>query len=921
MLKKLFVIIMMLLNSLCFAQIKGNSKDLIVEKLDNGMTYYFYKNKKPENRVSINILVKAGSLQEKENQRGLAHFLEHMCFNGTENYKKNSIIKYFESIGLSFGGDLNAHTGFYETVYKLNLPTDDRNKFQKGIEILYEMVFKATLNQEDIDSEGKIIKEEWRLGQGLSDRVYKQVYQKAVFKDSKYEKRRVIGDMAVVESAKTENMKEFYYKWYHPENMAIVVVGDVDKKYLDGVVKKYFNKKIERKYTVPKKYPLKELKDNYIIFKDKEIKVPEFQITYRKDRTLVYDEKYFKKIVGKTLVKRLFKNRCYRELGEGNTSLLDVDLSNDVYMKDFNESIYGLLSEGQEKKAIKTIYDNLRYLGEQPIGKEELELEKKDILNGLSILVKNKDSIHSGEIIEKINKVFITDGIFLSPREVLEIYRKYLNEIDSLYIGALAREIYNDNGSYILILPEKQKEVFKNKEEFKLFMEKLKDDALKEKEFITGNIKLEEVKLQKGSISSVKNRADYKELTLSNGMEVLYKETKFKKNEILISLFKEEGTSIENYRNYLNTFMGTSIILDSGVGNIGVKDLNSYMKGKNFSVVPYISEYKQGIDIISTKEDLNEALKYFLNAIKNPKIDDNIYNINMETLRNIIINRKNSSRDVFQDKVTEILYKNNPRKKFITEEDLNKITKEGILTTYKKKFSDFKDYKIVVVSSIKEEKLKDILEKYFAALPVNISNEANKIKYNIQYPEGIVSENVVKGIDKKIKVNIFYPIKVKYNQENKYLGKSIAKILEISLTENIREKMGGVYGISVNTKMNKFEPSLLVIQFSTDPKKELEVRKGIENEVEKINKGKIDLKTLNSVKENYRNIYESLIKENYYWKIFLENKILEKEKYEKMTPEKYNVLVSEERLSEFGKKFIDKGNYINIILKPEKEKK
>ncbi|MFA6877585.1 MAG: hypothetical protein WCQ76_01650, partial [Fusobacterium sp.] len=128
-------------------------------------------------------------------------------------------------------------------------------------------------------------------------------------------------------------------------------------------------------------------------------------------------------------------------------------------------------------------------------------------------------------------------------------------------------------------------------------------------------------------------------------------------------------------------------------------------------------------------------------------------------------------------------------------------------------------------------------------------------------------------------------------------------------------------GISVNTKMNKFEPSLLVIQFSTDPKKELEVRKGIENEVEKINKGKIDLKTLNSVKENYRNIYESLIKENYYWKIFLENKILEKEKYEKMTPEKYNVLVSEERLSEFGKKFIDKGNYINIILKPEKEKK
>lgn len=918
MIKKLTFLIMLFLNLLSFAKIKNYSEDLSVKTLDNGMTYYFYKNKRPENRASVNVIIKAGSLQEDENQKGLAHFLEHMAFNGTEKYKKNNIIKYLESIGLDFGGDLNAHTSFYETVYKLKLPTDDKEKFEKGIEILREMMFKASLTQKDIDEEKEIIVEEWRLSQGIRDRVYENIYQEAVFKDSRYEKRKVIGDMEIIKSAKRKNLKDFYDKWYTPQNMAIVVVGDIDKQYLDEMINKYFNSISKSKFYNPEKYSLKELKDKFILFEDEEVKIPEIQIIYRKDRNLIHDENYLKKIVKETLLKNLLGSRYYIEANSKNRGILEAGLEKEDYMKDISFTLYGVLKEGEEKKGIEILYNNLRYLGENEVSKEEIELEKKNIINKLEVMLKNKKSIHNEEIIREISKVFIENKMFFSPDEQLEIFKEYLGKINSQDIKELAKEIYNDNASYVLILPKKEEKIFKDKEEFKKYIDKIKKEELIKDREKSLNLVLKDLGTESGKIVSSIDKGDYVNINLSNNIEVFYKKTDFKKDEVKISLFKEEGSSIENYLSYLNSLMASSMISESGAGNIKFNELNLYMKGKNFRVTPYISPYYQGFEIVSTVEDLEEALKYFTNLLKEPRIEDIIYNKNIETFRTIIKNRKNSSRDVFSDKISEILYNNHPRKKFISEKDLEKISKEQMLKVYKDKFNNFNNYKMVVVGSIKYENLKNILEKYFAGLSNHEEDKGKAKGYEIKHPSGIVKEEVKKGTDKKILVNIFYPIKVKYSQENKKLAETVAKVAEIKLIEEIREKMAGVYGINVKILMDKFEPGLLIINYSTAPSKEEDVFKAVKKEIEKINKGLINENTLKSVRENYRNVYENNQKENIYWEKYLENKAIDKDKYRIITPEIYNELTNNEDLKIFSNRFIQKNNFIKILLKPEK---
>ena len=255
--KKISAFLFLLIFIVSFGQLKvENPKELVIGKLQNGMTYYIYKNKMPENRVSVNVLVKAGSLQEDDDQLGMAHLIEHLCFNGTEKYSRNEVVKYYQSIGLNFGGDLNAHTGFDETVYKIQIPTDDKEKFEKGIEVLKEMTLKPTFKQEDIDSEKDIVKEEWRLGQGLSERILK-VFQKELFDDSRYGKRFPIGDMNIISGTKRDVLKRYYDRWYHPENMAVVMVGDIDVSYAENIIKKYFDYNETRKFIPREEYRLK----------------------------------------------------------------------------------------------------------------------------------------------------------------------------------------------------------------------------------------------------------------------------------------------------------------------------------------------------------------------------------------------------------------------------------------------------------------------------------------------------------------------------------------------------------------------------------------------------------------------------------------------------------------------------------------
>ena len=437
-----------------FGDIKvENPKDLIIGNLSNGMTYYIYKNKMPENRVSVNVVVKSGSLQEDDDQLGMAHLIEHLCFNGTEKYSKNEVVKYYQSIGLNFGGDLNAHTGFDETVYKIQIPTDDKEKFEKGIEVLKEMTFKPTFKQEDIDGEKDVVKEEWRLGQGLSERILK-VFQKELFDGSRYGERFPIGDMDIISNTKREVLKRYYDRWYHPENMAVVMVGDINIEYAKEVIKKYFDYNETRKFIPREEYRLKELQDKYVVFKDKELTYVLLEITAREDYSFNSNEEQAKDFYENLIFKLLLSNRINDEIKTGNNFIYEGGYYNMELSKDRLNTYYSVLNKNNIEEGVRKTINIIKDMAINGISEDELNAEKENLRSAFEDSLKNRDSLENESIIPSIRKVFLNNEVFVDADNILKYYNEFVKEITIESVKEQAIKFYKDNHSIILFAPE-----------------------------------------------------------------------------------------------------------------------------------------------------------------------------------------------------------------------------------------------------------------------------------------------------------------------------------------------------------------------------------------------------------------------------------------------------------------------------------
>ena len=919
--KKISVLLFLLVFILSFGKIKvENSKELVTGKLTNGMTYYIYKNKMPENRVSVNVAIKAGSLQEEDNQLGMAHLIEHLCFNGTEKYSKNEVVKYYQSIGLNFGGDLNAHTGFDETVYKIQIPTDDKEKFEKGIEVLKEMTLKPTFKQEDIDGEKNIVKEEWRLGQGLSERILK-VFQKELFDKSRYGERFPIGDMKIIEGTKREVLKKYYDRWYHPENMAVIMVGDIDINYAESIIKKYFDYNETRKFIPREEYRLKELSDRYVVFKDKELTYVLLEITGREDYSFLNAEEKAQDFYENLLFKLLVSNRVNDEIKKGNNFIYEGGYYDMQLSKDRLNTFFAVINKNDIQKGIETSVNIIKDIGENGVSYEELALEKENLRSIFENNLKNRDSLENENIIPAVRDVFLKGDVFADANQVLEYYNELSKTITPEIIKNRAEKFYKDKHSIILFAPEDKNIKIPSEIELKNIITNAKNKIVLKKENRNFNLILKKPKITNGKIDEVQEFASYKKIKLSNGIEFLYKKTDFEKDKIYIKFFKKGGSSLDNNTMYLNSKFASEIVNNSGIGNIKYQDVERFMKGKEFSAESYIDDFEQGFIIVSNKKDLDIALDSFYYMAKEPKISEDAYKYIMANVKENLENRGNSPDAKYMDKVSQVFFKNNIRKRVISLNELNFVTPSNLKDEYNDKFSNYKNFKGIILGAITEEKAKEILEKYFASLPINEKTERNDYNYlDIKYPLGEIKENVIKGIDKKVKVSIFYPLKVRYSQENLYMAQTFEDILRINLIDEVREKLGGVYGISPKIFMNENENGYLKISFSTAPKRAEEIINAVKKETKKLINGEIKKSSLDSIIKNYKMVYEDNQKQNNYWLLYLDKKIKKGENYEPYSPKVFEEKMNEENLKPFFKKMIDKTNYTQVILIPEKEK-
>lgn len=896
-----------------------------VGRLDNGLTYYIRKNTKPENRVEMRLAVNAGSLLENEDQLGLAHFVEHMAFNGTKNFEKNEIVDYLQSIGVQFGADLNAYTSFDETVYMLPIPTDDEAIIDKGLQILEDWAHNVTFTEEEIDKERGVVLEEWRLGQGAQQRM-RDEYFPVLFKDSRYAERLPIGTEDVIKNASYETIRQFYKDWYRPDLMSVIAVGDIDVDKMEAKIKKQFsglknpeNARARTTFDVP------DHDDTFIaITSDKENPYTIIQVYYKTDNVETKTFGDYRRDIIFQLYNGMLNNRLAElsQSAEPPFLFASTVFSSMVRSKSAYNSFAVVGQDGVEKGLKSLIEENQRVL-KYGFTSGELERYKKTLLNSYEQAYNERDKSESGGYASEYVRVFLTDEPTPGIEFEYEAMQTYLPSITLEEVNSLASGWITDKNRVIVVMgSDKEGVTLPTQEEIRSYLDAA--DAMTitpyaEEDFGT---ELMTTLPTPGRVTNTLNYAatEVTELTMSNGVKVYLKSTDFKNDEILMSAYSPGGTSIYSDDDHQSASNASSIINESGVGEFSSTDLPKLLAGKTVQVSPFIGTLSEGLQGQAAPKDFETMLQLVYLYFTDPRKDEAAFQGMIAKNKMLFQNLMSNPNFYYQDQVSKIMSQNHPRGGgFPSVEDLDKIDFERSFEIYQERFADASDFAFFFVGNFEIMEIQPMLELYIGGLPSSNRSETWK-DLGIRPPEGVVEETVNKGTDPKSMVTINFHGKKKYNKKENYNLTSLGEVLTIKLIEILREEKGGVYGVGASGNSSRIpeESYTFRISFPCAPENVDELVAATFGEIARIKKEGVSEEDLTKVRETQARNREENLKKNRYWLNQLRGYYINEGDldafYER--EELMKGLTSKD-LQQAAKKYLDMNNYVKVVLMPE----
>jgi zinc protease len=831
-------------------------------KLENGVTYYVKKNQLPKNKAYIELVIKAGSLHEKDNQRGLSHLLEHMAFNSTKSFPKNKIDEYLRSLGLSLGADFNASTSYERTIYKFQIPTSDEKYLDTGIHILSEIGSELTLEDEAFDKERKIVEEEWRRGLGKFDRI-NELQKPYLFKNSKYLERDPIGTMDVIRNFKYETAKEYYRQWYRPELMGVFIVGDVDQKKAEQIIKKYFS-------TIKAKTPAIEKplgtvpKYNETVFAnitDPEISGLYIQILNREPKLFIETGVNYKDHLIRYLTDTISQKRLNRILIEQDSPLISAFVNiSELSEQEEMYSVTAMLKEEKVNEGLKFLLNEIERVKQNGFVEDELVLAKKNKLLSLEIFLTQKNTTASGELLDEYKRHFtdkeMASGIdyeFELAKQIMKIITlKEINDNFSKYHQPDDRIVFFKS-------PEKYKNLL-NKEIFMAVEQESSKQKLAQSDYALSKKKLINKEL-KGSkiIKEFKHKGtDVIELDLANGVKVLLKQTKNEEKEFNFTAKSPGGFSYVPLP-ALHSIQNTEkIIGESGLGSFTRTELNDLFNPGFVSIAPYFTYSYEGLSgktISAYQKELFELIYLHFEDINYNKTS--IGKLKTE-LKEYLKLEKTDAKARFSKTFAENYYKNNPRALNLTEQEIDKINIEDIKAFYKERFKDGGDFTFTFVGDFKVDELKKLITKYLGSLPT-LGRKETSVDDGVRVERELVKYEVFENLEKQSKSIRSYNKSFDYNVKNRFIVFSTEAILKRMLHEEIREKQNLVYSISVqNYGISKFpEPKYsIIIMFDSDPNNKDKILKESEKVLEKLKAGDFPDHYLDEVIKGHLRKYE-----------------------------------------------------------------
>ena len=901
------------------------SPEVTVGKLANGLTYYIRKNQEPANRAELRLVVNAGSILENEAQLGLAHFTEHMAFNGTKNFKKQELVDFLEKSGVQFGADLNAYTSFDETVYELQLPTDSIDVFKKGFQILEDWAHNVTFEATEIDKERGVVIEEWRLGQGAEERMRKK-YFPVILKGSMYANRLPIGTKKNLETFTYQTLKSFYNTWYRPDLQAVIVVGDVDVKQVEELIKQHFSSIPKPVNPSPrKKFGIPSHKETYTtIVTDPEQPYSIVQLLYMQpsipeDKT---DIQYRASII-RQLFNAMMSARLQEIAQKPSAPFLFASTGYDKYMGDKDAfTLFAVAKDGKTLAASSKILlqENAR-VKQFGFTKGELERAKTDIKAGIETQYNERDKTKSATLVQELINNYLKEEPIPGIKYEYNLIVKYLPTITLKEVNALINQWIKPSDRIVMIMaPESEKSKLPSQTQMmallnkpvtgiKPYVDKVTTGNLLAKEPVPGSI-IAETEVKELGVT---------ELTLSNGIKVVLKPTTFKNNEIVFSAISPGGTSLYGDSNYLSAASASAIVSNGGVGNYDQNSLQKFMAGKQVYVGPGISSYAEGINGFTVPKDLETAMQLVYGYFTEPRRDSVLFDVYKQQLAADLVNKGNDPNSVFGDSVGYIISNYHPRSRPLSLDRLGEIDFDKSIKIYKDRFANAGDFLFTFVGNFSVDSLRPLLTKYIASLPSNDRVE-NWKDVGIRYPTGVINKAIKKGKESKSSVRLTFTGMTEYSPLESTQLNQLCSVLAIRLREILREDQGGVYGVGVRGGINR-EPVnsyAITVSFGCAPENVEKLTGLVMDEIKNVQaNGAAQVNIEKVIAEGTRGM-ETSVKENSYWLYSLQNKYYRKEN--PMTIVNDQKLLNQltiERTKELANKYFNMDNYAKFVLMPE----
>jgi zinc protease len=844
---------------------------ITVGELANGLRYYIRENREPKNRADLRLVVNAGSVLEDEDQLGLAHVVEHLAFNGTKHFPKQKLVDFMESIGMRFGPDLNAFTGFDETIYMLKVPTDSPQVLQTAFQILQDWAQAVTFDPKAIDKERGIIVEEWRLGQGADERIRDKQFP-VLLRGSRYAERMPIGKKEVVESFEHETLKRFYRTWYRPDLMAVIAVGDFDRARMEALVKQYFAGVPLPAGAPPRPaYPVPDHDETlFAIAADKEATDSIVSVYHKlplRDQGTVGAYRQM-------LVERLFNsmlNGRFAEITQKPGPPFMGAVSSQGRFIGSKEAfvLSALVEEGGIEKGLRALYTEGERVARFGFTATELEREKSEMMRVFENALAERETEDSATYAEEFTRAFLEGEPTPGIQYEYEMHERFVPGITLEEINRLAKDWMTETNRVILVsAPEKEGVPVPGEKELRAVLAGVAVTEILPYEDDTTDAPLLPDLPEPGEVVSRRaiEAAGVTEWTLSNGVRVVLKPTDFKGDEILVRAISAGGISLAADENLVPANTADQVVAAGGLGDFSAVALQKKLAGKAVFIRPSIGELEEGLSGNASPKDAEALFQLIYLTFTAPRPDPVVFDVIKGQLKTYLENRAQAPETVFSDALRIALQRDQPRFRPMTVEDISSMDLERSLAFYKDRFGDAGDFTFVFVGKIDLAAIEPLVCRYLASLPTSRRQETWR-DWRVAPPDGVVERTVEKGVEPKSLTAIVFSGPFAGTPDNRLAMRAAGQILETRLRKILREELSGTYDVSVQPFASKIprEEYRVTIELGADPERIADLTGAIFEEIRKLKKKGPAAQEVEDVRIAEARDYETYSRQNGWW--------------------------------------------------------